>query len=169
MREPNIDDANLALKLYDLRREPEMRKARAMIGDLVSVADWDDLQALMQYEHEENAHWRQATSYWEMVASFVNRGIFHPDVYLDTCGEGLFTFGCLRPFLAKVREKGSPRFMMQTERIVNEHPACRERVEAVEKMAVLWRAEEAKARAEKAAKKAKKEKGGKKDRKKHGK
>lgn len=162
MRDPNVDDAKLALQLYDLRREREMRKARRAIGDLVSTADWEAIERLMQYEHEENAHWRQVTSYWEMVASFVNRGVFHPDVYLDTCGEGLFTFGCLRPFLAKVREKGSPRFLLQTERLVNEHPACRERVELVEKLAVGWRAEaakDAKAEAKKADdRKAKKEK-----------
>lgn len=158
MRDPTFDDAQLALTLYDLRRESELRKARALIGDLVSEADWPEIEALMQYDHEENAHWRQATSYWEMAASFVNRGIFHPDVYLDTCGEGLFTFACLRPFLARIREKGSPRFLMQTERVVNEHPACRERVEAVEKLAVGWRAEAAKARAERASKKERKEK-----------
>lgn len=166
MREPNVDDANLALKLYELRREHELRKARALIGDVVAGADWETIESLMNYDHEENAHWRQVTSYWEMVASFVNRGILHPDVYLDTQGEGLFTFGCLRAFLPKVREKGSPRFMMQTERLVNEHPACRERVEMVEKLAVTWRAEAAKERAEKARGKAGKKKDKKKGKKK---
>lgn len=165
MREPCFDDANLALTLYDLRREHELRKARRLIGDVVAGADWETIQALMDYDHEENAHWRQVTGYWEMVASFVNRGILHPDVYLDTQSEGLFTFGCLRPFLAQIREKGSPRFLLQTERLVNEHPACRERVEAVEKMAVQWRAEAARARAAKAEKKSGK-KDGKKEKKK---
>ena len=153
MREPNMDDAKLALTIYDLRRESELRKARAMIGDVVSVADWETLEEILDWDHKENAHFRQATSYWEIVASFVNRGIFHPDVYLDTCGEGLFTFACLKPHMAKVREKNGPRFLAQTERLVNEHPACRERVELIEKMAVTWRAEAAKAKADKKGKK----------------
>ena len=93
---PNFDDAKFALKLYELRRETELRKARNMIGELLDGAPWDAVERVMQWGHKENAHFRQATSYWEMVASFVNRGIFHPDVYLDTCGEGLYTFSVLK-------------------------------------------------------------------------
>ena len=37
---PNMDDANLALRLYELRREPELRKARKMVGDLLDGASW---------------------------------------------------------------------------------------------------------------------------------
>ena len=58
------EDADLILKLYDLRREKELRKARALIGDVVSGADWETLEPLLSYEHESNAHWRQVTSYW---------------------------------------------------------------------------------------------------------
>ncbi len=144
---PNYDDANFALRLYELRREPEMRKARAMVGDLLAGAPWETVQALRQYEHPENAHFRQVTSYWEIVASFVNRGIFHPDVYLDTCSEGLFTWWALKPHVARIRAEGTPRFLMQTERLVTENPACAERVEAIEKAmaAVLEKEKAAKA------------------------
>ena len=131
---PNFDDANFALKLYDLRRETEMRKARAMIGDKIAGEPWEKVEKILDYEHPENAHLRQATSYWEMVASFVNRGIFHPDVYLDTCSEGLFTFAAFLPHLEKVRALRGPRFLMQTERVVNENPAAKERVEMISKM-----------------------------------
>ena len=130
----NFDDANFALKLYELRREPEMRKARAMIGAKVAGEPWEKVAKILDYAHPENAHFRQATSYWEMVASFVNRGIFHPDVYLDTCGEGLFTFASFKPHLEKVRALRGPRFLMQTERLVQEHPAAAERVAMIEKM-----------------------------------
>ena len=158
MREPNMEDANLALRLYDLRRERELRKARNLIGDVLDGADWATLNAVMEYGHKRNAHFRQATSYWEMCASFVNRGIFHPDIYLDTCGEGLYTFSVFKPWLAKIREVGSPRFLMQTERVVNEHPACRERVDLIDKARAAWAALAAEAKATKKDKKKAKKK-----------
>jgi hypothetical protein len=156
MREPNHADAELAIKLYDLRREHELRKARRLVGEL-SMASWEKVQEVMDWENDRNAHFRQATSYWEMCASFVNRGVFHPDVYLDTCSEGLFTFVGLKPHMAKIRET-NPRFMTQTERVVAEHPALRERVDMMDKMMAAWRAEQAAADA-KAAKKKDKKKG----------
>jgi hypothetical protein len=140
---PNFDDANFALRLYELRREPELRKARAMIGNLLDGASWETVQAVRDYGHPENAHFRQVTSYWEMAASFVNRGIFHPDVFLDTCGEAFYTYCALKPHIAKIRESGAPRFLLQVEKIALEHPACRERVEAIEKGMAAYRAKEA--------------------------
>ncbi len=139
---PNFDDANFALRLYDLRREPEMRKARDFVGRTLVGATWETIQAVRQHDHPENAHFRQVTSYWEIVASFVNRGIFHPDVYLDTCGEGLFTYWALKPHVARIRADGSPRFLVQTERVVAENPACAERVEAIEKAMAAAKAQE---------------------------
>ncbi len=130
---PNFDDANLALRLYELRREGEMRKARAMVGNLVAGQPWEKVRPLFDYAHGENAHLRQVTSYWEIAASFVNRGIFHPDVYLDACGEGIFTFWCFRPHLEKIREGGRPRFLAETERVIQSSPAARERLEAIER------------------------------------
>src|SRR6188768_3176405 len=133
MREmPNFDDANFALKLYELRREPELRKARNLVGDVLDGASWEKVDEVRQYEHKSNAHFRQVFSYWEMVSSFVNRGILHPDIYLDTCGEALYTFSVMKPHIAKLRESGSPRFLLQTEKAISDHPALRERVETID-------------------------------------
>jgi len=156
MREPSFDDATLALKLFELRREHELRKARNMIGDL-PFAGWEEIEATMQYEHKENAHFRQATSYWELCASFVNRSIFHPDVFLDTCGEGLFVYTAFKPWLAKIRES-NPRFLNQTERVVNDNPILRERCEMMDKQMIVWRAEAAAEAAKKVGKKKEKKK-----------
>ncbi|MFO0933595.1 MAG: hypothetical protein U1E39_12920 [Planctomycetota bacterium] len=145
---PNMDDANLALRLYELRREPELRKARKMVGDLLDGASWETVQAVRQYAHKENAHFRQVTSYWEMVCSFVNRGIFHPDVFLDTCGEALYTFTALEPHIAKIRES-APRFLVQTETVIADHPAVKERVDSIRAMRAQWAAQAAAAAAAK--------------------
>ena len=147
---PNFDDANFALRLYDLRREPELRKARAMVGNLLDGAPWETVHAVMQYEHKENAHFRQVTSYWEIAASFVNRGIFHPDVFLDTCGEALYMYSALKPHLARIRET-NPRFLHQIEKLIGDHEAIRARVEMVDKARAAWQAAAAAAAAAKKA------------------
>ncbi len=139
---PNFDDANFALRLYELRREPELRKARKMVGDVLDGAPWETVHAVMQYGHKENAHFRQVTSYWEIAASFVNRGIFHPDIFLDTCGEALYMYSALKPHLARIRET-NPRFLHQIERTIAESEAIRGRVEMVDKARAAWQAAEA--------------------------
>jgi hypothetical protein len=138
---PNFEDANLALRLYELRREPEMRKARALVGSLAGKP-WEEVEPILGYGHPENAHFRQATSYWEMVAAFVNRGIFHPDTYLDACGEGIFTYWTFRPHVERIRATGRPRFLLQTERLVADHAEARERLDLIDRsMAVQLSAE----------------------------
>lgn len=139
---PDMQDADLALKLYDLRRETEMRKARAMIGEVVAGGSWKDVEKILDYEHPRNAHLRQVTGYWEMVASFVLRGIFHPAVYLDTCSEALFTLVCFKPHMEQIRARW-PNFMMRTDEIARDIPALRERVEHLDAMMTKWREETA--------------------------
>lgn len=141
MRDPSFDDARLALELYDLRREREMRKARKLLGDLVR-GPWEEIEAVMQYEHKRNAHWRQATSYWEMCASFVNRGILHPLVFQDTCGEALFTYVGMLPWLPRIREQ-NPRFLVQVEKAIHDHANLKERADLLVKMMEAWRAQAA--------------------------
>ena len=140
---PTYDDANFALRLYELRRESELRKARQMVGDVLDGASWEVVNAVRQYGHPQNAHFRQVTSYWEMVATFVARGIFHPDVYLDSCGEGLYTYSVLKPFVERIRASGSPRFLKQTESIVAAHPQLAERVAAIDAARAAYEAQAA--------------------------
>src|SRR5262245_13622486 len=151
---PNFDDANLALRLYEIRRETELRKARSMIGDVLDGAPWETFEKVATWGHPENAHFRQVTSYWDIVASFVNRGILHPDVYVDTCGEALYTFSVFKPYLARLRAMSSPRFLAQTEKLVNEFPQAGERVKQVDAARAEYFAKEAEAAAKKAPKKA---------------
>ena len=147
---PNFDDANFALKLYELRRESELRKARNLVGDVLDGAPYETFAAVMEYGHPENAHYRQVTSFWGMCASFVNRGIFHPDIFIDTCGEAIYMYSVFKPHLAKIRETNA-MFMMQIERVINEHPAAKERLEVVDKARAAWAAKEAAAMAAKPA------------------
>ena len=140
-------DAELILKLYDLRRESEMRKARAWF------AGWwprnaDEVIKMINAPANplENAWFRQVTGYWEMAASFVLRGVLNEELFYDSGGELWFTLAKLYPFLKEVREKAQvPYFLQRVEKIATGSDAARERLEMMLKRAEARRAAMAKA------------------------
>ena len=127
MSKPSSRDAMIALKLYELRREPGLRSSRDLVRTHVLGQEWVQVRELLRAEHPEHTHFRQALTYWEFAASFVNRGLLHPDVYLDSCDEGLLLYAALEEHLLRIR-KDHPRFALQTEAIVRAHPTIKGRV-----------------------------------------
>src|SRR5262245_65007002 len=83
-------DADLIIKLYDLRRDETMRKARNFFTFEFFPKSADDVKALftnIQEHPEHNAYLRQVVSYWEMVAAMVNHGSIDWALFFDTNGE----------------------------------------------------------------------------------
>lgn len=122
MREVDRGDADLVLKLYDLRRESELRKARTFIGEF-EPKTIDDVKAISNWEHPENAHFRQVMSYWGMVADFVTRGLLHPEMFAAHCGEAVFIYAKFEPLLAQIRAEVNPMFLANVEAAIKSHPA----------------------------------------------
>ncbi len=132
---PNHHDAELILKLYELRREDVMREARKFVADFWPKS-LDDLIALVSsYGTKEQAYLRQVGGYWEMAASLVNRGALNRDLALDNYQEMFFVYAKIEPYLQAYREKmGQPNFMIQVQRLVDSSPETRERLKNMQKM-----------------------------------
>ena len=114
---PDHHDAELVLKLYELRREPVMREARKfMLGEWWPKG-YEDLAAIATFEHPDNAKFRQVTHYWELAYGLARHGIVHPEYLADSVGgEGFFVLARVHPFLERFRaEAPSPRFLRNTE------------------------------------------------------
>jgi hypothetical protein len=160
MRDPNHDDVNLVLKLYDLRRESEMRKARNFIGNY-EINTVDDVKAISAWTHPENAHFRQVMSYWGMVADFVTRGLFHPEMFAAHCGEALFIYAKFEPLLPQIRAEINPMFLMNIENAIKSDPAVETKVAQIREMRARMMAAKpaAPAKGAKPMKKAAKKKG----------
>jgi hypothetical protein len=118
---PTTADAELILKLYDLRREAEMRKARNWwIGFWPESAD-DILKIATALGSQENAWLRQVGGYWEMAASFVLHGTLNRELFLEPSfsGEMFLIFGKVEPFLKDVREKmQNPAMFGNVEKVI---------------------------------------------------
>jgi hypothetical protein len=118
-------DAELILKLYDLRREETMRKARSWMISFNPESMQDIVNMLMG---ENNAYFRQVTSYWEMAAALVNHGAIDGEMFNDTNGEHLVVFAKLQPFLADMRAQFGPNTLKNLEKLVMNTPDADKRL-----------------------------------------
>jgi hypothetical protein len=102
-RAATYDDANLILKLYDMRREPRLREARKWFVASFKVKTYEELMALCPPGTEPNASYRMVTTYWELVASFVTSGVLHPELFFQSGRELLFCWERVRDIAPHVR------------------------------------------------------------------
>ena len=109
---PTVEEARLILELYDLRREPEMRKARQwwLTNFWPTCAD-DFIRVVMDLGSQENNWLRQVGSYWGIATTFVLNGIISEKLFFEPafCGELYFMFAKVRPFLEEIRKKAKNR------------------------------------------------------------
>src|ERR1035441_3059866 len=90
-------DAEVVMRLYELRREETLRKARHFMVFEFQPKTLEQLRAVSRdVKAKENVYWRQALSYWEMAASFVLQGAVDPDLFLDSNGEGILLYAKFR-------------------------------------------------------------------------
>ena len=128
-------DADLILKLYDLRREQTMRDARNWFFTFNPQTPEDFMDVLTS---DKSGYYRMVVSYWDMAASLVNHGAIDADMFNDANGEHIFVFAKIEPFLPALREMGNPDFLVHLERVIKELPnyeqrlvATRERIQKI--------------------------------------
>jgi hypothetical protein len=124
-------DADLIIKLYDLRREKTMRKAREFFILEFFPKSADDVMQLFtnSEEHpEQNAYFRQMTSYWDMVAAMVNHGSIDQALFFDTNGEFFIVWAKLSDFIGELRGFMGPQFLANLEKVIAVAPNSAERV-----------------------------------------
>lgn len=97
------DDANLILRLYELRREERMRAARKWYTEFFGPTTLAEFRELCPPGAESNASFRQVSTYYEMVASFMTSGVLNEELYFQSGGELYLVFIRLEPFLGELR------------------------------------------------------------------
>jgi hypothetical protein len=127
-------DAELILKLYDLRREPTMRKARDFMATQFWPQNYDQFKAVVfGFGSEQNAWLRQVWTYWDMAAAMVLSGAINEDLFFNTCGELYFYYAKFKPFIDQTRKDfAGPEFMANIEVVANKTSKAKERVKRLE-------------------------------------
>ena len=131
-------DAQLILKLYDLRREAEMRKARHW----ATVEFWPKgagewMKVVNSFPSQENAWMRQVGGYWDMAASLVLHGALNEELFLQpgSSGEMFFFFAKVYPFLKEFREKtNNPDAFANIEKLATGSKSARKRLDRLLKV-----------------------------------
>ena len=139
-KKPTAEDAKIIMQLYELRREAEMRKARAWFASFVPRSAEDVIQVINGAPPQENAWFRQVSSYWDMAASFVLRGALNEELFVDNSGEMFFVLGKLHPFLKEIREKTNTPYLQRVEKVATRSKEARERLQMMVKRAEARRA-----------------------------
>src|SRR5260221_3531877 len=123
------EDANLILKLYDLRREPVMREARNWFFSFNPTTAAEYMEAMMG---PNSGYVRMVISYWDMAASLVNNGAIDEQMFNDANGEHLFAFAKIDPILEELRTQWQqPDMLKNYEAIVRRVPENKEKLAAI--------------------------------------
>ena len=120
-------DAEIILKLYQLRTEAVMRQARAWVAGEFWPKTADDFFAVLDNPADPHSPFlRQVLTYWEMAAAMVLHGAVSAELFVDCNGEGFFLLAKFAHILDSIREK-NPTFMAKTLELINRFSAAAQR------------------------------------------
>lgn len=118
-----FESAQLNLQLFNLRREPVLREARAWFLGEFDPESFGDFVASVS--GERNAAFRMVLGYWDMAASLVTNGAIDGDAFRAAHGEIFATFSKIQPYLAEMRAASAePEFCKHMEAVVMAAPGA---------------------------------------------
>ncbi len=119
------EQAGLILKLYELRREETMRKARDWYFREFNPQSMTDFNAAIFGEH--SGHLRMVVTYWDMAAALVNNGAIDMELFNDSNGEHVGVFAKIELLLGEIRSAYGPKFAANLEKLIDAMPDGRKR------------------------------------------
>jgi hypothetical protein len=124
------------LKLYELRSEQTMRKARDWFAIGFNPKSTQDILQVLVGDH--SADFRMVASYWDMAAAFVVLGAINDEMFNAINTEHVLVYAKLQPFLEELRAvPGIPPYLYlkHLEPVVQQLPDWEERVGAMRRYA----------------------------------
>lgn len=133
------DSADSILKLYELRRDAQMREARQWYFTNFAPESAMDIIALYRGGERASANFRMITSYWDMACSFVLNGAIDEKIFLDSGTEHIFVYAKIQPFLAEIRQMfHEPDYLLNLEKLVTRIPEIEAKLESRKRLAAIW-------------------------------
>lgn len=132
-------DVLAILKLYELRRDPQMRAARAWYSTEFAPTSAMDIIGLYRGGQAASANFRMVTSYWDTAASLVLNGGIDEKMFLDANTEHIFIYAKVQPYLAEIRQLfGEPDYLIHLETLVLKVPDIETKLENRRRLAGIW-------------------------------
>jgi len=123
-------DAEIILKLYELRRETVMRQARAwVIGEFWPTTAEEYFAVATSPTDPHSPFVRQVVTYWEMAAALVLHGSVSAELFVDCNAEGFLLLAKFAPIVDDIRQR-NPMFLARTSDLIKRYPAAAARYDA---------------------------------------
>jgi hypothetical protein len=133
------EDTMAILKLYELRRNKQMRKARQWYFSEFAPTSAMDIVALYRGGERASANFRMVVSYWDTACSLVlNDGIDHK-MFNDAGTEHIFVYAKIADYLPEVRDLfREPDFLIHLETLVRSLPDFEAKMESRKRLIGIW-------------------------------
>jgi hypothetical protein len=123
------EQANLVLRLYELRREPRLREARAWFLAQFEAGTSEEFLRKYPPGSEENASARMVISYWDMAAGLANRGLMDDELFFENSMEGWIVWEKVKAMASLRRvESKNPTYLAHLDKFAQRFEAWRDRV-----------------------------------------
>jgi hypothetical protein len=103
--QPTHDQAQLHLKVYDLRREPRLRQARDWFQQNYRAQTFEEAMRIAAPGTENGNFVGMVIGYWEQACALLKYGLLHEDLFFETSGEFFGVWELLKPVVPQFREK----------------------------------------------------------------
>ncbi len=114
---PTYEQAELQLKIFDLRREPRLRQARDWFGKNYFANTLEEAMRIAPMGSEAGTSFMMVVSYWDRVCAYLNHGLLHEDLFFETDGEFFFVWERVKPTIKEGRQRFSnPLFLGNLEK-----------------------------------------------------
>ncbi len=125
---PTHEQADLQLKIFDLRREARLRQARDWFGKHYYAETLDEAMRIAPMGSEAGTSFMMVVSYWDQVCAYLNHGLLHEDLFFETNGEFFFVWERVKPTIPEGRQRFSnPLFLAHLEKAANRYEAWMEK------------------------------------------
>lgn len=114
---PTHEQADLQLKLFEIRREARLRQARDWFQKNYFANSFEEGMRIAPMGSEAGTSWMMVVSYWDRVCAYFNHGLLHEDLFFETDGEFFFVWERVKPSIEEGRQRFSnPLFLANLEK-----------------------------------------------------
>ena len=109
------ESGEFILKLYELRREEMMRKARNWFFAF-NPETLEEVLTTARVEHSD--YYRVVTSCGDIACSLVNHGVIDEGMFNDANAEYAFIYAKIKPFVEQIRAMTNPQYMSHLDKLM---------------------------------------------------
>lgn len=117
MAQPTIEQGELQLKIFDLRREARLRQARDWFNTKYFPKTFDEGMQIAPMGSEAGTFLMMVVSYWDQACAYLNHGLLHEDLFFETNGEFFWVWERVKPTIEEGRKRfTNPLFLAHLEK-----------------------------------------------------